>query len=286
MAQKLVIPRGIINPEETTVINIPNNLRGSSVVVAQKSTPGTPTGAGAQSSFYTPPPRGYEHPSLDYPAYMDESSELNSYYRITEAGENWNKSWGPMPPRRPPSPSRPPTHVPEGAPAYPIDYWSPTKRSTPCYKPGFTTQDLNLPRPQVFPDEPYRDSPIVSRMQTMASTIRPVIPEFPDALHDPFAISDMSGSDEEEEEDIEEEEKEAEEEEAERLHALDQLEFVENDTLVQDLLALQRERRKVIYDMANMEPKRKSSLRKLLAPLKALKKLKKKLKKKNKVAPM
>ncbi|XP_074029384.1 uncharacterized protein [Leptinotarsa decemlineata] len=50
MSQKIVIPRGTVNPNETTVVDIPNDLRGSAVVVAKKkgpsmgARPGSPTG--------------------------------------------------------------------------------------------------------------------------------------------------------------------------------------------------------------------------------------------------
>lgn len=39
--QKIVIPKGTINPNETTVIEIPGNLRKKSVVIAKKGTDNT-----------------------------------------------------------------------------------------------------------------------------------------------------------------------------------------------------------------------------------------------------
>jgi hypothetical protein len=37
-AQKIIIPRGLIDPSETTIIEIPQHLKRTPVIVAQKQT--------------------------------------------------------------------------------------------------------------------------------------------------------------------------------------------------------------------------------------------------------
>lgn len=48
--QKVVIPRGMINPHETTVIEIPTNLQKQPVVVAKRKTEPSPSSPSRRSS--------------------------------------------------------------------------------------------------------------------------------------------------------------------------------------------------------------------------------------------
>lgn len=55
--QKVVIPRGMINPHETTVIEIPTNLQKQPVVVAKRKTDGAYTPTKSRSGTNTKPDR-------------------------------------------------------------------------------------------------------------------------------------------------------------------------------------------------------------------------------------